>query len=91
MKNEICAICNKEITGALTSYGKGAYAHCHCYEINHPPITPTSFYQVARGCGDPVLAAEVIAKMVPDELGKAIVQEFNLRLIQQWRRRCEPR
>jgi len=53
-------------------------------------MTAQTIYQMARGRGDPVLAAEVIAQLVPHELASQIVDEFNRRLLLQWQRRCEP-
>jgi hypothetical protein len=70
--------------------GAGGKAHSHCYNKRHPPMTAQTIYQMARGRGDPVLAAEVIAQLVPHELASQIVDEFNRRLLLQWQRRCEP-
>lgn len=87
--NENCTICGKQITGTMTGTGNG-YAHRHCYEREHPPTPARTFYEVARGSADPIIAAEVTVKYVPVEIGEQIVREFNRRLLKQWQRRCEP-
>ena len=83
-------MCGKPLDGMLVGLGGGACAHRHCYEREHPPRAAKTLYEMARGVGDPVLAAEVIAQWVPHELAAQIVDDFNKRLMKQWRRRCEP-
>ena len=85
-----CSICNTPNEGGGYKNLQGGLDHRHCHEKQHPPMTAVTVYQMARGRGDPVLAAEVIAEMVPDDLSAKIVDEFNRRLLIQWQRRCEP-
>ena len=85
-----CALCGKPLDGMFVGLGGGACAHRHCYEREHPPMAAQTLYQMARGRGDPVLAAEVIAQWVPHELASQIVDDFNARMMKQWQRRCEP-
>ena len=84
-----CTICGTPVTGLMVGTGNGV-AHSECYEREHPPRTACTLYQMARGCGDPVLAAEVIAELVPAELAETIVAHFNKRLMKAWLRRCSP-
>lgn len=88
MKEEVCQICKKPIPGTMVGTGNGL-AHPHCYERQHQPLSASSLYEVARGHGDPVLAAQVIADLVPDNIAAEIVKRFNRRLFLQWERRCE--
>lgn len=87
--NEKCAICGEPISGVFVTTGHNSVAHRHCYEREHPPRVAHTLYEVARGCGDPVLAAEVINEMTPADIGSRIVDEFNKRNMQLWRCRCE--
>lgn len=89
MSDEICSICTKPIKGCFVGMGSGKVAHHSCYEKENPPRVALTLYNLARGAGDPVLAAEVIADFVPAELGIKMVEEFNRRLMIQWRKRCE--
>lgn len=89
MSDQICSICTKPIKGCLVGMGNGKVAHHNCYEKENPPRVALTLYNLARGAGDPVLAAEVIADFVPAELGIKMVEEFNRRLMIQWRKRCE--
>ena len=84
-----CEYCGEPITGVMVGAGTGL-AHRHCYERRHPPTAAQTLYQMARGRGDPVLAAEVIAAWVPHELAAQIVDDFNRKLMMAWQRRCEP-
>ena len=84
-----CPICHDPNNGSGYSM-EGGFAHRHCYEKQNPPRVAQTLYQMARGCGDPVLAAEVIAEMIPAQLAESMVTEFNRRLVMQWQRRCEP-
>jgi hypothetical protein len=84
-----CTICGAPHNGSGVGTGNGL-AHRWCYEKEHPPTPAQNLYQMARGRGDPVLAAEVIAQWVPHELASQIVDDFNIRLMKQWLRRCEP-
>jgi hypothetical protein len=83
-----CEYCGKSLDGMFVGTGTG-FAHSHCYNREHPPMAAQTLYQMARGRGDPVLAAEVIAQWVPHELAAQIVDDFNKRLMKQWQRRCE--
>jgi len=87
--NELCSICMKPHNGSGVGNGDGL-DHRWCYERQHPPKDAETIYQVARGCGDPVLAAEVISEFVGGNLGNLIVREFNIRMRKNWTRRCEP-
>ena len=87
---ENCTICGEPLSGLRIGTGNGGAAHRHCYEKEHPPRAAQSIYDMARGIGDPVLAAEVIHEMVPQDLARDIVAAFNVRLMKAWRRRCEP-
>jgi len=89
LMNDKCTICGNPVTGLMVGTGNGV-AHSECYEREHPPRTACTLYQVARGCGDPVLAAEIIAALVPPELAETIVEHFNKALLKQWLRRCSP-
>lgn len=89
MENPLCTICKKPTGGSGIATGNGGLAHGSCYAKENPPRVAHSIYQVSRGCGDPVLAAEVISEMVPKELADSIVDEFNKRLMKQWLHRCE--
>ncbi len=84
-----CEYCGQPLNGMFVGTGTGR-AHSHCYNREHPPMAAQTLYQMARGRGDPVLAAEVIAQWVPHELAAQIVDDFNKRLMKQWQRRCEP-
>jgi len=84
-----CEYCGQPLDGMYVGTGTGR-AHRHCYNREHPPMAAQTLYQMARGRGDPVLAAEVIAQWVPHELAAQIVDDFNKRLMKQWLRRCEP-
>ena len=84
-----CPICKEPNEGGGYSM-PGGMAHRHCYMRENPPKAAQTLHQMARGCGDPVLAAEVIAQWVPHELASQIVDDFNARLMKQWLRRCEP-
>lgn len=87
--NENCTICGTPHNGSGVGTGDG-FAHSWCYEKEHPPMVAQTLYQMARGRGDPMLAAKVISEMVPSELATKIVDEFNRRLMLVWLRRCEP-
>ena len=84
-----CDICGEPLEALSVGTGDGR-AHRHCYEREHPPTPAQTLAQVARGRGDPVLGARVIAEMVPAELAEQIVDEFNRRLMLQWQRMCQP-
>ena len=85
-----CCYCHKRLgTGCFVLAGDGKSAHSTCYYRENPPYTACSIYQMARGRGDPVLAAEVISDMVPKELADDIVDEFNKRLMKNWLKNCE--
>jgi hypothetical protein len=84
-----CTICGAPHNGSGVGTGNGL-AHRRCYEKEHPPTPALTLHQMARGRGDPVLAAQVIAEWVPHELAAQIVDDFNARLMKQWLRRCEP-
>lgn len=85
-----CAKCGDKIDGMFFGTIAGGVMHRHCYEQENPPMAAQTLYQMARGRGDPVLAAEVITAMVPADLADQIVNEFNRRLMIQWQRRCVP-
>ena len=88
--NDNCTICGEPHNGSGVGTGNGGMAHRWCYAKEHPPQAALDLHQVARGSGDPVLAAAVIAAMVPDELGERIVAEFNAQQHKNWERRCKP-
>jgi hypothetical protein len=87
---ENCTICGEHLNWLRVGTGNGGAAHRHCYEKAHQPRAAQSIYDMARGIGDPVLAAEVMHEMVPNDLAREIVAAFNVRLMKAWRRRCEP-
>ena len=87
--NTNCTICGAPHNGSGIGTGDGL-AHRWCYEREHPPRELATMYEVARGCVDPILAAEVVAEMVPYELADAIVVEFNKRMAVLHKRRCVP-
>lgn len=89
MKNQLCPFCNKPTEGSGIRVENEMLAHSSCYYRANPPRVAHNLYQVARGCGDPVLAADVISEIVPKELADNIVEEFNKRLMKDWLRRCE--
>jgi hypothetical protein len=84
-----CTYCGKPHNGSGIGTGVGL-AHRWCWEKEHPPAAAQTLHQIARGRGDPVLAAEVIAQWVSHELAAQIVDDFNKRLMKTWQRRCEP-
>ena len=90
-KHKTCCLCSQKIVGSLTvGMGGARYAHSYCYEREHPPRTARTLYQVARGGGDPVLAAAVLHELIPAALADQIVDEFNRRLVKNYARRCQP-
>jgi len=72
----------------MVSSGIGRYAHSQCYERKHAPKSPDTFYEVARGGGDPVLAAELIVKYVPANVAAQILLGFRNRTQANHVRRC---
>jgi hypothetical protein len=86
---EKCEMCGADLHGMWIGTGTGA-AHRHCYYKQHPPRAAQTIFEMARGVGDPMLAAQVIAEMMPPNLGCDMVSEFNRRLMKQWLRLCEP-
>ena len=86
--NKNCVICGAPISNSWVGTGHG-YAHSGCYTRQHPPIPATTIEQVARGIGDPVIAAEVVSQLVPEELAAKIVAEYNRRMLTLWQKRCE--
>ena len=87
-EHDVCEICHKPITGCFVGTGTG-FAHDYCYERTHQPTIAHSLYEVARGHADPVIAADVINGLVPEDLAAAIVKTYNRRLLLAWQRRCE--
>ncbi len=89
-KVETCVLCGKPLGPLFKFTENRERVHPHCFNKRHPPEAAQTLYQMARGVGDPVLAAEVIAQWVPHELASQIVSDFNRRLMMQWQRTCEP-
>lgn len=88
----ICSLCGKENSAGVGMLNaEGGLDHSHCWEREHPPLILDSLYQVARGGCDPIIAAEVISKLVPEKVAKEIVEEYNLRVKIQWERSCVER
>lgn len=88
-ETKVCCACGKPITGLYMSCQGDKYIHRHCWERGNMPSIADSLYQVARGHRDPVLAAKIIADMVPAELAVQIVRQYNRQLLLDWQRRCE--
>jgi hypothetical protein len=85
--NNTCTICSLPLGGTVIGTGNGN-AHPRCYDRAHPPWPACTLYQVARGCSDPIIAAAVIAELVPPDVADKIVHVFNERLMKDWLRRC---
>lgn len=90
MNTYTCTICGEQITGVMVGTIGGGMAHRHCYEKQNPPRVAISVFEMARGVGDPVLAAQVLHELVPAELARDILDEYHKRLAKSWLRRCEP-
>jgi hypothetical protein len=89
MNERICEYCAEPITGVFVWTGTGP-AHAHCYAQRNPPAPAANFYVVARGHVDPVLAAEVMADLVPEPVKTQVIEEYNKRLLAAHLRRCQP-
>ena len=85
---DVCSICGKELAGSLISTGRHSFAHPHCWHRQNPPTKAVSLYQVARNGHDPLLAAELIADIVPNDIAQQIVSKFNARIAADHERRC---
>ena len=86
----MCMRCKKPITDGLMTGMLGGLSHVHCALRERPPQTAQNLFEVARGVGgDPVLAAKVIADLVPEDVAAEIVRTYNRRLLLQWEKRCE--
>jgi hypothetical protein len=86
---EKCHLCGDNLSGIFISLYGGGIAHPHCYHRKHPPYKPVSLYEVARGSSDTLLAAEIIADMVPPKLAQKIVERYNEERHAAWLRQCE--
>lgn len=86
---ENCTICGEPLGDLRIGTGNGN-AHRHCYARERPPRAAQSIYDMVRSVDDPMLAAMMIHEMVPPDLARSIVTAFNVQLIKNWRRRCEP-